>query len=153
MERKQIVKEYSNEDITVIWKPKTCIHSKKCWKGLLQVFNPQNRPWVNMDGASTARIKKQVDACPSGALTYVNKHEDKEKNSTTTNGKLAEGNHVTLIDMKENGPLIVHGNLEIKDTKGNTVTHSNKTALCRCGASSNKPLCDGSHAKVDFKAN
>lgn len=80
MEEKEIVKKYSNRDITVIWKPKTCIHSKKCWKELLQVFDPRNRPWVNMEGATTARIKKQINACPSGALSYLNNtNEDTNK--------------------------------------------------------------------------
>lgn len=69
-ESKEIIKNYSNNEITVVWKPHVCTHSKKCWKELLQVFNPQNRPWVNMDGATTNRIKKQVDVCPSKALTY-----------------------------------------------------------------------------------
>ena len=69
-ESKEIIKNYSNKEITVVWKPHVCTHSKKCWKELLQVFNPQNRPWVNMDGATTNRIKKQVDVCPSKALTY-----------------------------------------------------------------------------------
>ena len=78
-QEKEIIKEYSNQDITVVWKPKTCTHSKNCWKGLLQVFNPQNRPWINMDGASTERIKKQIAACPSGALSYrSNKEGDQE---------------------------------------------------------------------------
>ncbi|MEM6726417.1 MAG: (4Fe-4S)-binding protein [Bacteroidota bacterium] len=65
-----IVKTYANDDITVVWKPNRCIHSKKCWKGLLPVFNPQKKPWVNMEGANTERIIEQVQQCPSGALSY-----------------------------------------------------------------------------------
>ena len=62
--------KYSNGQITVVWKPELCQHSTICWKGLLQVFNPKERPWINMNGASTERIIEQVRKCPSGALSY-----------------------------------------------------------------------------------
>ena len=65
-----IQREYTNEDITVTWKPGVCQHSAKCWKGLLQVFNPSNKPWINIHGATTERIIEQVKKCPSGALSY-----------------------------------------------------------------------------------
>jgi uncharacterized Fe-S cluster protein YjdI len=61
---------YSNNDITVVWKPGICIHSKLCWQGLLAVFNPKERPWIKMDGATTEQIIEQVKKCPSGALSY-----------------------------------------------------------------------------------
>ncbi len=64
-------KAYSNGEITVIWKPGVCIHSGKCVQGLGEVFNVSARPWINIDGASTDRIIKQVEQCPSGALSYV----------------------------------------------------------------------------------
>ena len=71
---KDITKKYDNGEITVVWKPDTCIHSTLCWKGLIQVFNPRERPWIKMDGASTERIVEQVKKCPSGALShYMNK--------------------------------------------------------------------------------
>jgi len=62
--------KYTNNDITVVWKPKVCIHSTLCWKGLNEVFNPRERPWIKMDGANTERIIEQVKKCPSGALSY-----------------------------------------------------------------------------------
>lgn len=61
---------YTNNEVTVVWKPKLCIHSTNCWKGLIQVFNPKERPWIKMDGATTERITEQVKKCPSGALSY-----------------------------------------------------------------------------------
>ena len=67
---KDITKKYSNGEITIVWKPNTCIHSTICWKGLIEVFNPKERPWIKMDGASTERIIEQVKQCPSGALSY-----------------------------------------------------------------------------------
>jgi uncharacterized Fe-S cluster protein YjdI len=63
-------KTYPNEEITVIWKPDVCIHSTKCWKASLAIFNPQRRPWIDLNGGSTEEIIKIVDNCPSGALSY-----------------------------------------------------------------------------------
>ena len=62
--------KYSNEEITVVWKPELCQHSTLCWKGLIEVFNPKAKPWVNMEGADSERIMNQVQRCPSGALSY-----------------------------------------------------------------------------------
>ena len=139
-EKREIVKEYSNDDITVVWKPNTCIHAKKCWKELLQVFNPQNRPWVNMEGATTARIKKQVEACPSGALSYISKGESQEAMHTETK-----------VEALEDGPLLVYGTLHVTNSDGKTEKKNKTTAFCRCGASQNKPYCDGAHVKAEFK--
>jgi uncharacterized Fe-S cluster protein YjdI len=63
-------KEYSNGEITVIWKPNVCIHSTNCWKGLLPVFDPRRKPWIDMQAADTESIIRQVQKCPSGALTF-----------------------------------------------------------------------------------
>jgi uncharacterized Fe-S cluster protein YjdI len=63
-------KKYSNEDITVIWKLGLCQHSARCWKGLINVFDPQKKPWINIDGDTSERIIEQVKKCPSGALSY-----------------------------------------------------------------------------------
>jgi uncharacterized Fe-S cluster protein YjdI len=65
---------YSNNDITVIWKPNLCTHSTNCWKGLVEVFDPKKRPWINIEGSATEKIIEQVKKCPSGALSFeINK--------------------------------------------------------------------------------
>jgi uncharacterized Fe-S cluster protein YjdI len=141
MSKQEIIKEYSNEDITVVWKPRTCIHSKKCWKDLIQVFDPRKKPWVNMEGATTAEIKTQVEACPSGALSYrSNKADDQE-----------EVHLETKVEALENGPLLVYGTLNITNSDGTTDKRNKTTAFCRCGASQNKPYCDGAHIEAGFK--
>jgi uncharacterized Fe-S cluster protein YjdI len=63
--------KYTNSEVTVIWKPKLCIHSGNCWRGLIDVFNPREKPWINIDGATSERIVEQVKKCPSGALSYL----------------------------------------------------------------------------------
>ena len=57
------------------------------------------------------------------------------------------------IRPSKNGPLIVEGAVELFDTEGNPITlDKNRIALCRCGASSNKPFCDGTHSQIGFQA-
>ncbi|QEC68060.1 (4Fe-4S)-binding protein [Panacibacter ginsenosidivorans] len=62
--------KYSNGEVTVVWKPDVCIHSAICFRGLPDVFNPKNRPWVEINGASTDKIIDQVRKCTSGAVSY-----------------------------------------------------------------------------------
>lgn len=61
---------YTNGEVTIIWKPDLCIHSRKCWMGLGTVFQPGQRPWIKPEGANTEAIVAQVGQCPSGALSY-----------------------------------------------------------------------------------
>lgn len=140
MSEKQIVKEYTNGEITVVWKPDVCIHSTKCWKGLLNVFDPRKKPWVNMEGAPTERIIKQVAQCPSGALSYYSNNEPEQQPTPDT-----------VIEVTKNGPLLVKGTVTIKDKHGNESIKDKVTALCRCGQSGNKPYCDGTHRTCGFK--
>ncbi|MDB4583637.1 CDGSH iron-sulfur domain-containing protein, partial [Draconibacterium sp.] len=57
----------------------------------------------------------------------------------------------TEVEVMENGPLLVHGTLNVTDKHGNKVTKNNTTAFCRCGQSNNKPYCDGTHQIVNFR--
>lgn len=135
-------KTYTNGEITVVWKPDICIHSKLCWHGLPEVFDPKARPWINAEGASTEKIAAQVDKCPSGALSYF--YNDGAEKSEKVEGE-------SIVEVMPNGPLMVYGNLKIKDAAGNETEKHKVTAFCRCGASGNKPYCDGSHTKINFK--
>jgi uncharacterized Fe-S cluster protein YjdI len=62
--------EYSNGEVTIIWKPELCKHAGVCVRMLPDVYFPKERPWIRPHGASTGKIIEQVGKCPSGALTY-----------------------------------------------------------------------------------
>jgi uncharacterized Fe-S cluster protein YjdI len=68
-------KEFSNSDITVTYDPCVCTQSEICAKQLSNVFRDSVIPWVDIDGASTEKIIKQIKKCPSGALQF---HFNKE---------------------------------------------------------------------------
>ena len=55
------------------------------------------------------------------------------------------------IEAAANGPLILTGPLEIRNAEDKVIFRGDQTALCRCGASANKPFCDGSHNGIDFR--
>ena len=139
---KNIIKKYTNGEVTVIWQPSKCIHSTNCFKGLPQVFDPRKRPWINAQGASTEEIIKQVEDCPSGALSYLLNDKEIAKEETDME---------TKIEVLKNGPLMVQGTIQIKDQNGKELTKTAKTFFCRCGGSKNKPYCDGTHKKINFK--
>ncbi|WP_339701746.1 (4Fe-4S)-binding protein [uncultured Roseivirga sp.] len=67
---KEIVKEYSNGELTVVWKPQKCVHAGECVKALPEVYNPKEKPWIKAENASTQALKDQIAKCPSGALSY-----------------------------------------------------------------------------------
>lgn len=56
------------------------------------------------------------------------------------------------IKVTRNGPYIVNGEVEYIDADGNVVKTMAKAALCRCGHSSTKPWCDGTHKTIGFEA-
>jgi uncharacterized Fe-S cluster protein YjdI len=140
---KDVTKKYSNGEVTIVWKPGLCIHSAMCFKGLGEVFNPQKRPWITPEGATTEKIIQQVKKCPSGALSYY-------LNREVGDGEV-EVEAETIVEPMINGPLMVYGNVSVRDSHGNITKKNNVTAFCRCGGSQNKPFCDGTHKKINFQ--
>ncbi len=136
-----MTKKYLKEDFTILWRPQKCIHAAVCVQMLPDVYDPQQKPWIKPENASVEELKKQINACPSGALAYedgVFINQDKMQS-------------MIKLTVRKNGPIIVTGEMEITGIDGEMETKSGVTAICRCGASTNKPYCDGSHAKIEFK--
>lgn len=135
------MKEYSNKEVKVLWDPEKCIHARECVKGLPEVFCRDSTPWINMQGASSEEIMKTVDRCPSGALTY---EKVGSENGMSVNSPCAK------IKVMKNGPLLVEGGCSLVDNEGKELAGRGSYALCRCGGSGKKPLCDGTHTRIGF---
>jgi len=140
MSDNRIIKKYKNEDLTILWEPKKCIHAGICVQTLPKVYDPNAKPWIKAGNASIPELKDQIDKCPSAALTY---YVEITENTKTKNME-------TKINVMENGPLLVQGTLHIKNANGEVEIKDKTTAFCRCGASENKPYCDGEHKKIGF---
>jgi len=61
--------EYTNGEVTILWKPELCEHAGICVKTLPKVYNPKERPWVKAENATSEELINQVKKCPSGALS------------------------------------------------------------------------------------
>ena len=99
------------------------------------------------DAADSATIMAQIDKCPSGALSYT------KNNTTAPAGEESPAEtqtSVTNITCLPNGPLMINGEIVVKKSDGTEEIKTGPVALCRCGASNNKPYCDGSHRKIEF---
>ncbi len=93
------------------------------------------------DTAVRSQVVAMVERCPSGALTH----------RLDAAGPDLEPDLATGIGVVDDGPLWVTGGVTVTRPDGVPVETRNRMTLCRCGASGNKPLCDGSHAKVGFR--
>ena len=130
---------YQGKKIIIHDNRSICAHAGYCTDGLPQVFRHHQDPFVDPDGADIAAIIDVVNQCPSGALSYT----------------LEDESETRIIDdasifVAPNGPYELKGKVVLLDTiKGKGASEINIT-LCRCGASKNKPFCDGSHWDVGF---
>jgi len=138
------IHEYDGAAITVRYEPKKCIHAAECVRGLPAVFNPQLRRWIAPEKAAVEEIVEVIGRCPSGALSH-------SLPAGSVPDDMAETSMTTSVTPISDGPLILEGSLEIVLADG-SVSRRPKVALCRCGASDNKPFCDGQHAAIGFEA-
>ena len=101
----------------------------------------QRRPWVDLDGGTLDQTIAATEAYPFGALWYQRLDGGPPEVVAST---------VTVIQWP-NGPLMVRGNVEVRDARGELFDVGPRLTLCRCGHSKNHPFCDLSHHEVDFK--
>jgi len=115
-----------------------CIHARRCVIGQPGVFKANVQgDWIDPDAASAEELMFVALNCPSGAI-QVTRHDGGAPEPVPL---------VNTITIRENGPLAVSARIELAgEAIGTRVT------LCRCGASNNKPYCDGSHTGAAFAA-
>jgi len=133
--------EYAGDKITVRYEVKRCIHAAECVHGLPAVFDPQGHPWVQPDGATVDEVAAIIMRCPTGALHF------ERKDGGASEAVLDEN----VIHVSPDGPLYVHGDIQITAPKGSVILQDTRVALCRCGASKNKPFCDNTHVQIAFQ--
>jgi CDGSH-type Zn-finger protein/uncharacterized Fe-S cluster protein YjdI len=134
-------KEYRSERIVVSFDPERCIHARYCVRGLPEVFDPSERPWVRPDQANPDHVAEVLMRCPTGALQF-------ECRDCGAPEPIPQEN---VIAVGVNGPLYVRGDVNIKGPLGETLLEDTRVALCRCGESRNKPLCDNAHKQTSFR--
>jgi len=133
-------KTYRTQQIQITFDPVRCIHAEACVKGLPAVFDPDRKPWIDPDGASASEVAKTVVNCPTGALHF-------ERLDGGAGETAPASNTVTL---GINGPLFLRGRIKVVKPGGGVILEDTRVALCRCGASEHKLLCDGTHKKIEF---
>ena len=101
---------------------------------------PEARPWVVVDAADADAVAAAIESCPTGALHYRRVDGGREEQQPAE----------TTVEPRPNGPLFVRGAVRIVDPDGHLIREVTRVALCRCGASENKPFCDGSHLRIGF---
>jgi CDGSH-type Zn-finger protein/uncharacterized Fe-S cluster protein YjdI len=132
------LKRYLSDEIVVTFDPRRCIHAEECIHGLPGVFEKDRRPWIDPNEGTPEAIAAVVEKCPTGALCYERLDGGPAERAPVEN---------TAYPAPD-GPLYISGNLLIRSAEGESA--ETRAALCRCGASSNKPYCDNAHLACEF---
>jgi CDGSH-type Zn-finger protein len=131
---------YAGKRITIFDNRALCSHAGYCTDGLKSVFLYGKEPWIDADGAAMEQIIATISKCPSGALSYA------------IDGVEAKSpGRAPQVVVTDNGPYAVTGGIELMGVEFGDGASKEHYTLCRCGASKNKPFCDGSHWSVEFK--
>ena len=143
-------RDYPTTGLTIHWDSEICQHSGVCARGLPTVFRPRERPWIDVDGGTADEIAAVIDACPSRALTYT-RHGAEEHDDQPVPVPEAPEADTVAVTVHENGPYEVRGTSRVLGADGRVLKESTRVVyLCRCGGSSTKPFCDGTHNRNGF---
>lgn len=132
------VEAIEGKNLTLLFDSRKCIHSRFCvtWAPKVFLANVEG-PWIHPDAMEVERLVEIAHVCPSGAIRYQRKDGRPDEAAPPVN----------LVSVRENGPYAVRADMQLAGERGVF-----RATLCRCGASKNKPFCDGSHNEVKFTA-
>jgi CDGSH-type Zn-finger protein/uncharacterized Fe-S cluster protein YjdI len=132
------VETVAGKSATIRFDGRLCIHARRCVLSQPEVFKANVQgPWIDPDAASGEVLLQVALNCPSGAI-QVSRHDG---------GADEKNPKVNTILVRENGPLAISAEILLA---GGAI--GARATLCRCGASKNKPYCDGSHVAAAFTA-
>ena len=114
-----------------------CTHAGFCGNRVTNVWKMTRD---TDDTQVRAQVMAMIERCPSGSLAYA----------LEAGGEDLEPDLPVEIAVTPDGPLWVTGGVEVERSDGQPFESRNRVTLCRCGASKNKPLCDGSHQEIGF---
>ena len=132
------IETVAGENVTIDFEGRKCIHARFCVTGAPKVFLANvEGPWIHPNAMDGEKLVAIAEACPSGAIRY-----------RRTDGRPEEAPPpVNLCAIREGGPYAVRGDIVLDGKR-----QGFRMTLCRCGASKNKPFCDGSHHDIHFDA-
>ena len=130
---------YQGAEVTIHDNRAICSHAGYCTEGLPAVWKIGVEPWIDPDGSGQEPIVETIKLCPSGALSFsIDGVESRDRERPPA------------IQLSPDGPYLVTGGVELEGIQWLEGASTEHYTLCRCGASSNKPFCDGSHWAVGF---
>lgn len=132
--------DYPGTEIEVHWDERLCIHIGECVDADNSLFEVGRDPWCVPDDVERETVREICERCPSGALSYDDRIGGPEQAPAENR-----------IQVVYNGPLYATGELAIEGAPADMPGLRFRAALCRCGASQNKPFCDNSHAQAGFQ--
>ncbi len=135
--RPERVKTYEGTGIVVQDDRSICEHAGFCGNRLTNVWKMVGD---TADTQVRAQVVAMIERCPSGALTYA----------LVPGAADVEPDLARKVNVVADGPLWVTGGVTVESSRGGTLETRNRVTLCRCGGSSNKPHCDGTHKKNGF---
>lgn len=132
---------YAGKSVVIHYDAKRCIHAAECVRGAPRVFDPDAKPWIAPDNATLDELTAVVARCPTGALT-----------AQAVDGTPLEAPPArNTAAVQARGPIYLRARVVFPGGEHASLVEYTRVALCRCGASRNKPFCDGSHTRAGFE--